>query len=106
MRSTPEPPSLAESATSVAAVCQPAQEAPSHSIAVTGAVPSLVTVKDVAAEVSPALFVAVTSFGSDGSAADASKLYAPPLPLQPDPRLGYPYEAIPDCVSLDDGVSV
>ena len=65
---------MAARVTSVAAVCQPAQDAPSQVIAVTGAVPSRVTVKDVAWEVSPAPFVAVTSFGSDGSAADASKV--------------------------------
>ena len=46
------------------------------------------TVKDVAEEVSPAPFVAVTSFGSAGSVALASKLYAPPVSVQPEPRLG------------------
>jgi hypothetical protein len=47
-----------------------------------------VTVKDAGAEVSPAAFVAVTSFGSLGSAADESKEYVPPEPDQPEPRLG------------------
>ena len=72
--STPDSPSVAARVTSVAAVCHPVQGSPSQAIPVTGAVPSRVTVKDVACESSPAPFVAVTSFGSDGSAADASKL--------------------------------
>ena len=65
----------------------------SQAMAVVGASPSAVTVKDVAAEVRPAPFVAVTSLGSAGSAADASKLYVPPVSVQPVPSVGKAYEA-------------
>ena len=73
---TPDPaPSLAARPTETGLdVCHVAQELPSQEIAVTGAWPSGVTVKPVAGEVSPAPFVAVTSFGSAGSTAEASKL--------------------------------
>src|SRR5438477_4992213 len=91
IRSTPEPePSLALSETCVADVCQPAHEPPSQAMVVLGAAASRVTVKDVAAEVRPAAFVAVTSLGSAGSAADASKLYAPLVSVQPEASAGKP----------------
>ena len=72
---TPEPVSAASRVTLTgAAVCQPAQAAPSQAISVLGAVPSAVTVKEVGAEARPAPLVAVTSLGSFGSAALGSKL--------------------------------
>ena len=52
----------------------PAQAAPSQAIELAGAVPSAVTVNDVGLELSPALFWAVTLFGSTGSAAEELKL--------------------------------
>ena len=52
----------------------PAHDVPPHWIAVTGAVASGVTVKEVAVELRPALFVAVTFKGSDGSTAVAPKV--------------------------------
>jgi hypothetical protein len=75
MTPTPEPPSLADRAIETELVYQlPEQEALSHVIVVTGAVPSGVTVKLVGLDVRPAPFVAVTSFGSTGSVAPAPKV--------------------------------
>ena len=75
---TPEPgPSSADSVTSAALVVQPpGQGPPSQAIVVVGAVASAVTVNGVAAESRPAPLRATTSFGSAGSAADASNVYA------------------------------
>jgi len=57
-----------------------------------GAVPSAVTVKEVALEPRPALFVAVTLLGSLGSTALVPKLKlrlgSEPEALQPEPRAG------------------
>ena len=57
-----------------------------------GAAPSAVTVKDVALELRPALFVAVTLLGSLGSTALVPKLKlrpgSEPEALQPEPRAG------------------
>jgi hypothetical protein len=93
MFATPDPPSEAESVTATGEwFVQPlAQAPPSHWMLVLGAVPSAVTVNDVALEVRPALFAAVTLLGSAGSAAEL-KLYVSALPVwepvQPLPRAG------------------
>src|SRR5207302_10729016 len=90
-------------------VYQPFEQAPPlHWMLVLGAVPSAVTVNEVAPEVRPALFVAVTLFGSVGSAALEAKLYVavPPDSVrdQPKPRFGKLYEATPDSLSVEVGV--
>ena len=72
MFARPEPPSLAESVTETGLeVYQPAEQAaPLHWMLVLGPLPSAVTVNEVALEVRPALFVAVTLLGSLGSLAE------------------------------------
>src|SRR3954447_9573219 len=101
MRSIPEPlPSSALSVTVVAALCQPPQP-PLQVAVVVGAIVSAVTVKLVGAEVRPALFVAVTLFGSVGSSAPEAKVYAPLVTLHPRPNDGYAYEATPDSASVE-----
>ena len=57
-----------------AVLYQPAHAMPLHEIVEAGAVESAVTVNDVGLETRFALFVAVTLFGSAGSAAPEAKL--------------------------------
>ena len=72
---TPEAVSVASRVTLIGLeVCQPVQEPPSQAMLVVGAVASGVTVKGVGVESRPAPFRAVTSLGSVGSVALASKL--------------------------------
>src|ERR671935_77942 len=108
--STPDPASLAERVTETDDVYQPpAHGEPSHWIVVEGTLPSGVTVNDVGSETAPALFVAVTSFGSAGFVAPLVKLYVvvgpDGEPLQPLPRAGKPYDATPDSPSLELAVT-
>ena len=65
----PEPVSFADSVTETGEdVYQPAEQAPPlHWIALAGRLESGVTVNELAFELSPALFCAVTLFGSAGS---------------------------------------
>jgi pantothenate synthetase len=64
----PEPASVAESATVTELVYQPAEQAPAPQvIEVEGAVASAVTANELAGEVRPAPFVAVTDWPEPGS---------------------------------------
>ena len=111
IEATPEPASVAESATVTELVYQPAEQAPALQVTeVAGAVPSAVTVNGVLPLGRPALFVALTLFGSTGSTAEELKVYASSVPLgvplQPVPSAGNEREAIPDWRSLAAAVTV
>src|SRR4051794_39099586 len=104
MWSRPEPkPSVAESVTETGALVYqpPEQAAPLHWTLETGAVASATTVKDAAAESTPAPFRVVTFWLPPGAVAVPSKLYAPPVFVQPLPSDGKDVEAMPVSVSLE-----
>jgi hypothetical protein len=88
---TPAPASVAPRVTETGVdVCQPVPfAAGAAEPVVTGAIESAVTVKDDAALVRPAAFVAVTLFGSFGSPAAVEKDHVVPARDQPVPRFGF-----------------
>src|SRR5207302_1055067 len=88
-------------------VYQPAEQAtPLHLTVEMGAAVSATTVNAEAAESVPAPFRLMTFWFPLGAAAVASKLYAPPVFVQPAPRVGNDVEAIVVSASLELPVTV
>src|SRR6187551_1216391 len=109
MRPSPDPPSLAESVTETGVeVNHGAHEPPLHAIELDGAVESGVTVKLVVA-VRPALLVATTLFGSDGSVGEPVWLYVAVAPAierdQPVAAAAKVYPETPDSPSVELAVT-